>query len=103
MDIGSLINQATLAQVGGGTLAGIAVGYAAKRAAKIALLMLGLILIGLYFLQQHGFVTVHWQQVSQGLEEGSRGAGQWLSTMVKDLSPSLVGLAGGFVLGLKVR
>ena len=103
MDIGTFLNQATLAQLGGGTLAGIAVGYAAKRAAKVALLLVGLIMIGLYLLAQHGLVTVHWQAVSQELEQGSRGAGQWLSTMIKELSPSLVGLAGGFVIGLKVR
>ena len=103
MDIGTFLNQGSLAQLGGGTLAGIAIGYAAKRAAKLALLLLGLVLIGLYLLAQHGLVTVHWQTVSQELEEGSRGAGQWLSSMIKDLSPSLVGLAAGFVVGLKIR
>lgn len=102
MDLGNLLNPATLAELGGGTLAGIAVGYAAKRAAKIALLMLGLILIGLYFLGQHGLVTVHWQTVSQEIEQGSRGLGQWLSAMVKELGPSLVGLTGGFLIGLKI-
>jgi len=89
--------------VGGGTLAGIAVGYAAKRAAKIALLMLGLVLIGLYFLAQQGWITVHWQQVSDGIEQGSRGAGQYLKTMLDQLSPSLVGLTAGFFVGLKIR
>jgi len=103
MDISSLINSASLTQLGGGTLAGVAVGYAAKRAAKLALLLLGLVLIGLYFLAQQGWVTVHWQTVTQEIEEGSRGAGQWMSGLIRDLSPSLVGLAGGFAIGLRIR
>lgn len=103
MDIGSLISQGNLAQLGGGTVAGIAVGYAAKKAAKLALLLLGAILIGLYALSQQGFLTVHWDAVGHGIEEGSRGMGGWFSQMVKQLSPSLVGFGAGFLMGLKVR
>lgn len=65
--------------------------------------MLGLVLIGLYFLAQQGWITVHWQQVSEGIEQSSRGAGQWFQTMIGQLSPSLVGLSAGFFIGLKVR
>jgi len=65
--------------------------------------MLGLVLIGLYFLAQQGWITVHWEQVSEGIEQGSRGAGQWMQSMLAQLSPSLVGLTAGFFVGLKVR
>ncbi len=98
-----LLQDTRLLEVGGGTLAGVAVGYAAKRAAKWALLLLGLILIGLYFLAQQGWVTVQWQAVSQELEEGSKGLGQWFKTMVVQLSPSLVGFGAGLVMGFKIR
>lgn len=103
MDVGSLISQAGVAQLGGGTIAGIAVGYAAKVAAKWALMMLGLILIGLYFLAHQGYLTVHWDAVSQGIEQGSRGVGAWFSAMLTSLSPSLVGFGAGFLVGLKIR
>lgn len=98
----SLFNQANLAQLGGGTIAGIAVGYAAKKAARLGLLMLGLVVIGLYILAQQGFVTVHWDAVSQGIEQGSRGVGSYISQMIKHLSPSLVGFGVGFAIGLKL-
>lgn len=89
--------------MGGGTLAGVAVGYAAKRAAKWALLMVGLILILLYLLAQQGLITVHWQTVGQELEVGSRSASQWFTAMIGELTPSLVGFGAGFLIGLKIR
>lgn len=103
VDMGEMISQATLAQIGGGTLAGIAVGYAAKRTAKLALFFVGLILIGLFAMQQQGWITVHWKEVGEGLEAGSRGAGNYLAQMVKQLGPSLVGFGAGFLMGLKIR
>lgn len=99
----SFLSQASLAQLGGGTIAGIAVGFAAKKAARLGLLMLGLVVIGLYVLAQQGFVTVHWDAVSQGIEQGSRGLGSYVSQMVKQLSPSLVGFGVGFAIGLKLN
>lgn len=90
-------------QLGGGVIAGIAVGYAAKRALKLALLLLGVCLLGLYALAQKGIITVHWDAVSQGLETGSRGLGAWFASMVTQLSPSLIGFGGGVAMGLRVR
>lgn len=60
-------------------------------------------MIGLYGLAQQGWITVHWQQVSEGIEQGSRGAGQWMQGLITQLSPSLVGLTAGFFMGLKIR
>lgn len=102
MDLDSILNQATLAQMGGGTLAGIAVGYAAKRTLRLALVVLGVVLVGLYILSQQGFITVHWDQVSKGIEDGSRGAGAYVATMIRQLSPSLLGFGAGFALGFKL-
>lgn len=102
MDLAGFLDPSNLALLGGGTVAGVAVGYAAKRALRWALLATGLILIGLFVLGQQGFITVHWQAVGEGLETGSRGAGSWMMAMAKQLSPTLAGFSAGFLVGLKL-
>lgn len=92
-----------LAKLGGGVIAGIAVGYAIKRAAKIALFILGIIILILYGLMKAEFITVQWDAVGNSLEHGSRSFGAFLAGLVKDLSASLIGFAGGFFMGLKLR
>lgn len=91
-----------LMEMGGGAIAGLAVGYAFKKTTKLALLLLGVCLILLYVLMQHGVITVKWDAVSQGIETGARTVGQWMVAMSKTLSASLVGFTGGFLLGLKL-
>ena len=103
MEFANVLNNLMLAQLGGGALAGIAVGYALKRATKIALFILGLCILVLYGLMKAGYISVHWDAVSQGLEHGSRSAASMLGDVVKDLSASLVGFAGGFFMGVKLR
>jgi uncharacterized membrane protein (Fun14 family) len=102
VDLAGYLDPSHLALLGGGTVAGVAVGYAAKRAIRWALLATGLILIGLFLLGQQGFITVHWQAVGEGLETSSRGASSWLMAMVQQLSPTLVGFSAGFLVGLKL-
>jgi uncharacterized membrane protein (Fun14 family) len=91
-----------LMQMGGGAIAGMAVGFAFKKTTRLALLALGLCLILLYVLMQHGFITVKWDAVSDGIETGARALGQWVWAMTRALSASLVGFTGGFMLGLKI-
>ena len=92
-----------LAKLGGGVIAGIAVGYALKKATKLALFVLGLIILVLYGLMKADLITVQWGAVSTQLEHGSRSFGSFLAGLVKDLSASLIGFAGGFFLGVKLR
>ena len=103
METEQFVNNMLFLKLGGGTIAGIAVGYAVKRVSKLVLLLLGLVILGLYGLMEAKIITVHWEAVSQGLEEGSRSAGHWMSRLVKDLSVSLVGFGIGFLMGVKIR
>lgn len=91
-----------LMEMGGGAIAGLAVGYAFKKTTKLALLILGVCLILLYVLMQNDIITVKWDAVSTGIETGARTVGQWIWAMTKTLSASLVGFTGGFLLGLKL-
>ena len=102
VDTTQVISKILLLQVGGGTIAGIAVGYAIKKVSKAALFIIGVIILGLYALMQAHLVTVHWDAVSSGIEAGTRAAGTWASTMVKSLSASLVGFGVGFFVGVKL-
>ncbi len=93
----------TIFMLGGGALAGMAVGYAMRVATRVALLVTGIVILILYGLMSSGFVVVNWDAVGNGLEDGSRTAGAWLLAMVRHLSASLVGFAGGVVLGWRLK
>ena len=93
----------TVFMMGGGALAGMAVGYAMRVATRLALLVVGIVILILYGLMSSGFVVVNWDAVGTGLENGSRTAGAWLLAMVRQLSASLVGFAGGVVLGWRLK
>lgn len=92
-----------LAQLGGGAIGGIAVGYATKRAVKLALLITGIWILGLYAMMHFGVITVNWEAVGSGLEAGTKSMAVYLGHMVKEISASLVGFTAGFWLGLKIR
>ena len=103
MEVSNVLNGLVFAQLGGGALAGLAVGYALKRTTKIALFIVGLSILFLYGMMKAGYISVNWEAVTQGLEHGTRSLASVLAGVVKDLSASLVGFAGGFFLGLKLR
>ncbi|WP_287129947.1 FUN14 domain-containing protein [Candidatus Cyanaurora vandensis] len=90
-------------QLGGGALAGLAVAYTLKKATKLALLLLGLVILLLFGLTRLGIVTVQWSALTAGLELGSQSLVQWATTLVQELGASMVGFGGGVVLGLKLR
>lgn len=89
--------------LGGGVIAGVAAGYAFKRLSRIALFFLGACILGLYILMKAGFISVHWDAISQGLSGGGRSLTHWVEGLVKELSLSLVGFGAGFLMGLKIR
>ena len=103
MELADLANNLMLAQIGGGALAGVAVGYATKRVTKMILFFSGLCLLGLYALMKMGFITVHWDAVSQGIESGTRSMASVMVGVVKELSAAFLGFTGGFWMGLKLR
>lgn len=90
-------------ELSGGVLAGLAVGFAVKKATRLALLTLGVGILLLYGLMQQGIITINWEVMGQSLEVGSRSLGGWIWSMVKDVSTALVGFGGGFLLGLRLK
>lgn len=113
MDDGTMAQQAAAAadqanpiyqyllQLGGGGIAGIAVGYASKIAFRAAMFVLGAILIVMYLLNSYGFITVNWGAVSNGIESGAVAAGSWFWNMLCNLSIPFVGFGFGAWLGWK--
>ena|SRR5829696_2695576 len=59
----------TVATIGGGFFVGILIGYALKKVIKIAVVIIGLFLAGLAYLQYHQVANINWnklQTVSEG-------------------------------------
>lgn len=90
-----------LFDLGGGVLAGIAVGLALKSALRVVLIVLGVVLIMLALLMKGGFITIHWEALTTGIESGATFIGGWVKLAVADLSAQLVGFSGGLLLGFK--
>lgn len=92
-----------LMQLSGGTIAGMAVGYAMKSAVRAALLLLGSILILLGLLAHSGFITVNWDVIGMGLEEGTKAAGRAAYDIVTQMSSSMVGFTAGAIGGWRMK
>ncbi len=93
----------TLWHVGGGTLAGIAVGYALKKATQAALLLLGLTLLLMFALSQAHVININWTALTTGIETSAQSAGQWATAAVKSLGTTMVGFGVGALVGLRLR
>ena len=89
--------------MGGGTLAGIAVGVALRFTAKLALIIVGLIILLMAGLMHAGYITVDWCAVSQSLEDGAEAAGGFIEFAVADLSAQLAGFAAGLLIGVRIK
>ena len=103
LELQSFLNSDLALSLGGGAIAGIAVGYALKSAFKLAMLVLGVLLLFLILLARAEIITVDWGQLSQGLEVGSAYAQNYVQIALKDLSAQLVGFTGGLYFGFKMR
>ena len=94
-------------QVGLGFVLGFAIGYVAKKALKIALVAVGILVLALVVLQNYGFISIHWQEIESvynetlnppgGLDSVVRG---WVDSLAAVL-PGAGGFTIGFFLGLK--
>ena len=89
--------------MGGGTLAGIAVGVALRFTAKLALIIVGLIILLMAGLMHAGYITVDWGAVSQSLEDGAEAAGGFVQFALADLSAQLAGFAAGLLIGVRIK
>jgi uncharacterized membrane protein (Fun14 family) len=59
----------TAATIGGGFFAGILLGYALKKVIKIAAIIVGLFIAGLFYLQSQQITTINWDKFEQVSEE----------------------------------
>jgi uncharacterized membrane protein (Fun14 family) len=97
------MDPSVLFSLGGGVIAGIAVGMALKAALRWALIFMGLIILGLVGLMNAGIIVIQWDALSKGLEGGVSFLGGYVKLALADLSAQLVGFTGGMVMGFKWR
>lgn len=99
----NIVDPSVLLSLGGGTLAGVAVGVALRSAVKFALLITGIIILLLGGLMHAGVITVDWGAVSNGIESGAQAAGGLVKLALADLSAQLAGFTVGVMMGFKFR
>lgn len=99
----NLVDPTFLLSLGGGTLAGVAVGVALRSAVKFALLLTGLLILVLAGLVHLGVITVDWGAITNGIESGAEAAGGMVKLAVSDLSAQLAGFSVGVVMGFKFK
>jgi uncharacterized membrane protein (Fun14 family) len=91
-------------QMGGSALLGAAIGFAAKKIAKVIAILVGAELVLFKFLESQGILQVNWGRLGgafQGLASDAPGQAQsLLATFVSTAGVGL-GFAGGLVLGFK--
>lgn len=103
-DAGALFSEAFFLKLGFSFMIGLAMGFALKVAFKIALFVMGLILLALFLLQYHGVIDVDWS----GFEVHYDTWIDWLSAhagvffgFVGDNLTSAASFLAGLALGLK--
>lgn len=104
VDAGGLFSEAFFLKLGFSFMVGLAMGFALKIAFKIALLVMGLILLALFVLQYKGVLNVDWS----GFEIHYDSWIDWLSAnagvffdFVGDNLTSAASFFAGLALGLK--
>ena len=96
-------------QIGLGALLGLAVGYTAKKALKIGLIIMGILALTLLLLETYEFITINWENIEnfyETLVDNPSGILGHLTEWAKSLASSLP-LAGsfiaGFLIGLRIK
>ncbi len=106
MDLNELLG-APVTSIGFGGVAGLVVGYAAKKVTKFVALVLGLVFILVQVLAYKGFISVHWDAVQSSAEQvwtdpqGTTLADHAWQILSANL-PFGSGFVGGFLLGFKL-
>lgn len=98
-----MVDPSVLLNLGGGVIAGIAVGMALKTTLRWALTLLGLIILGLVGLMKAGIIVVQWDALNSSIEGGVVYLGGIIELAIADLSAQLVGFSGGLLMGWKWR
>ena len=86
-----------------GGVAGLVVGYAAKKMTKLAALLLGVLFILLQVLVYEGFITINWTAVQHSAETVWRDPhGMTLADHFWEIVTANLPFGGGFVAGFAV-
>jgi len=105
VDPNGLFNEAFFLKVGFSFMVGLAVGYALKVAFKVALVIFGLILLGIFALQYAGIAQVDWSGMEVRYDTWatwlSANGGAFLDFVGNNLS-STASFIAGLALGLKI-
>lgn len=102
MDLNQLLTG-PLAGLGFGGAAGAVVGYAAKKIAKTAALLLGLLFIILQVLAYNGFITINWGEVQNTAEQAwTSPQGQTMADRAWHILTANLPFGGGFVAGFAI-
>jgi uncharacterized membrane protein (Fun14 family) len=105
MDPNGLFNEAFFLKLGFSFMVGLAVGYTLKVAFKLALILFGAILIGIFALQYAGMAHVDWSGVEVRYDTWatwlSAHGGAFLDFVGNNLS-NTAGFIAGMALGLKI-
>ena len=107
MDLNDLVGGLPLSSLGFGGFAGLVVGYAAKKIAKLTALLLGVLFILVQVLAYNGYISINWGEVQHSAE------GVWIDprgmtladrawTIVTANLPFGAAFVGGFALGFKL-
>lgn len=101
-DLGDLLSGPA-ASMGFGGLAGVVVGYTAKKFTRLAALLLGALFLLVQLLAHFGFVTVHWESVQSVAEEAWQNEqGRTLAEQAWDILAANLPFGGGFVGGFAI-
>lgn len=91
-------------QLGFGAIAGFAVGYAFKKVLKLTLIIVGLLILALIYLQWQGILNVNYEELIRKVEEwirGFMGEGTSIISQVVANLPFAAAFLAGFALGFK--
>ena len=102
MDMSELITP-LVTQLGIGGIAGFCVGYAVKKVAKLAAVLLGVAFIGLQYLAYKGIIAIDFTALKSWASSLIGQAGE-AEGFIIDLFANLpfgTGLAGGLLIGLR--
>ena len=86
--------------IGYGFFIGWVVGFTIKKFFKIFAFALGIYFITLIWLQQNGFITIHWDVFGQWIQHGQQEFQNYIKSLFKAV-PFSASFAAGFALGFK--
>jgi len=92
--------EGLIADLGYAGFAGFVVGFAVKKLLNLFLMLMGLYLLSLFWLQSKGFIDINWAQLWVLVKSLFSGVDEFVRGVFKTVAFSFA-LAAGFFLGFK--